>query len=308
MTDSLRAEVLPPRSKSAWLLLASPLVAGLAMLSTCERTERTTVFVPPALPQVVAPKPPPRVISSELKLVFREDDRSFMHLGSADVVDIETAKREWIGKQVYVDNDCTATITGLEVINRLAYDGEPFEGDIGVKVVGAKLDRCDGTYARSASLPKVVVPETRPDDAELVKKAKRLLVRSAAADETARVWREDYQSTENWTAHAQYDIRTLRHPLTNETWISIHAWNEAGCGDAGVNIWGLFRVDGDGSVTATQLRDLGDMTKISHVIDIEGDGELELIGTPWLGLDVLVTRASGLELERVPLPYSGCPC
>jgi hypothetical protein len=308
MTDSLRAEVLPPRAKSVWLLLASPLVASLALLSTCDRTERMTVFVPPALPKIATPAPPPRVISSELKLVFRDSDRSYVHLGSADVVDMATAKREWLGKQVYVDNDCTATITGFKVINRLAYDGEPIEEDAGVKVVGAELDRCDGTYARSASLPKVVVPETRPDDAELVKKAKRLLVRSAAADETARVWLEDYQSQEDWKTQAQYDIRTLRHPLTNQMWISMHAWNETGCGDAGVNIWGLFRVEADGSVTATQLRDLGDMTKISHVIDIEGDGELELIGTPWLGLDVLVTRATGLELERLPLPYTGCPC
>jgi hypothetical protein len=277
------------------------------MLSTCERTEKTTVFVPPALPQIVAPKPPPRVISSELKLVFREGDFSYLYIGLAENVAMEQARREWIGKEVYVDNDCTAKVIGLQVVERsVGPDDE--EQASPVEVVGALLDRCDGTYARSTSLPMVVVPETLPDDAELVDRAQRELVRSAAAEKTQRSWVEEYQSTESWKARALYDIRTLRHPLTNQTWISIHAWNERGCGEGEVNIWGLFRVEADGSLTTKQLRDLGVMTKIDQIIDIEGDGEMELIGSPWIDQDVVLTRASGETLDVLPLPFIGCPC
>jgi hypothetical protein len=298
MTDSLRAEVVPPRRKSGWLFLLVPLMAQLAVMATCRRTERTTVFVPPVLPtRADAPK---RAISSELFLVFRDNDQTYMK------VDHENQVR--IGEKVYVDNDCIATVTGLETVYRLASDAEEYDKTTGAEVLAAKLDRCDGTYARSADLPMVVVPETRPDDAELVKKAKRALLQSDAAADVERVWREEYPSLDDWKTQAMYDIRTLHHPLTGQTWISIHAWNEAGCGEASINIWGLFRVEQDGSITIKQMRDLGDMRKIDQIIDIDGDGTLELIGTPWLGLDVILTRATGDELERLPLPYDGCPC
>ncbi|HUS27357.1 MAG TPA: hypothetical protein VMZ53_02580 [Kofleriaceae bacterium] len=339
MTDSLRAEVVPPRRKSTWLLLVG-LTAPLAALSMCERTEKMTVFTPPTLPKVkavVQPAPEPaRVISSELKLVFRAGDHSYVKLsstealprGKAKIVKDERAVHalwaadasalpSWVGTKVFVDNDCTATITRLHYVSRMSIENleytEPGRtvsdamAERGVFIAG-ELDGCDGTYARSAALPKVVVPETRPDDAELVKKAKRELLRSPAAKETERVWVEDYQSTETWTSQAQYDIRTFRHPLTAQTWISIHAWNGSGCGDPSVNIWGLFRVDADGTLFTAQIRDLGDMAKIHQIIDIEGDGGFELIGEPWMPLDTVVTDSHGDVLETLELPYDGCPC
>lgn len=39
-----------------------------------------------------------------------------------------------------------------------------------------------------------------------------------------------------------------------------------------------------------QLRDLGALETITSFIDIEGDGSLELLGTPWLALDQVITR------------------
>jgi hypothetical protein len=340
MTDSLRAEVVPPRRKSAWLLLVAPMVP-LAALSMCERTERMTVFTPPTLPTVepeVQPVPPepPRVISSELKLVFHAGTHSYVKLsatenvptGNATIVKDESAVHafwplasdalpSWVGKQVFVDNDCTATITSLHYVSRMSIENLEWleEGQSVSKAmaeravfIAGELDGCDGTYARSASLPKVVVPETLPDNAELVKKAKRELLHSPAAAATEREWVEDYQSTEDWKAAAMYDIRTFRHPLTKQTWMSIHAWNESGCGDPGVNIWGLFRVDAEGSLMTIQIRDLGTMTKIHQIIDIEGDGGFELIGQPWMPSDTIVTESHGDVLETLELPYDGCPC
>jgi len=304
MSDSLRAEVVPPRRKSAWLLLLAPLTAQLAVMSMCERTETRTAFVPPAMPPVpevtvVPPPPPARVISSELHLVFHENDKTYMQ--------IHAEQDARIGDKFYVDNDCVASVTGYETVHRVAHDFEEVTKEDGVDVLSAVLDRCDGTYARSVSLPMVVVPERRPDDAALIKKAKSMLIRSPAADETRRSWEEEYQSEDDWKAHALYDIRTLYHPITKQTWISIHAYNETGCGEAPINIWGLFRLD-PGAIQMIELRDLGQMTKIDQIIDIEGDGTLELIGRPWLGLDVMVTRTGGDVLELLPLPYEGCPC
>jgi hypothetical protein len=297
MSDSLRAEVVPPRRKTTWLLLLAPLVAQLAVMSTCEQTETKTVFVPPPLPTV---KPPPaRVISSELHLVFRDTDTTYMQ--------IEKESDARIGDKFYVDNDCIASVVGYETVMRAASDWDKISNEERVPVLSAVLDRCDGTYARSATLPMVVVPERRPDDAALVKIAKRMLFSSPAAAETARSWRDDYDNNDDWKTQALYDIRTLYHPLTKQTWISVHAYNETGCGEAPINIWGLFRVD-DGALQMVEMRDLGEMTKIDQIIDIEGDGTLELIGRPWLGLDVMVTRASGEQLELLPLPYVGCPC
>jgi hypothetical protein len=231
--------------------------------------------------------------------VFHENDHTYMQ--------IQDEQQVRVGQKVFVDNDCVATITGFETVRRVAGDIETIGKDAGTDVLTAVLDRCDGTYARSAELPMVVVPERRPDDAALIKKAKSMLVRSPAADETQRSWREDYDSNDDWKEHALYDIRTLYHPITKQTWISIHAYNETGCGEAPINIWGLFRVD-PGALQMIELRDLGQMTKIEQIIDIEGDGTLELIGRPWLGLDVMVTRTGGDVLDLLPLPYEGCPC
>jgi hypothetical protein len=81
-----------------------------------------------------------------------------------------------------------------------------------------------------------------------------------------------------------------------------------GCGDAAVNVWGLYRVEHDGSLTAVQLHKLDDLWSISKLIDVDNDGEPELIGSDWLGLDTIVIRGSGDELERLSLAFFGCPC
>jgi hypothetical protein len=35
---------------------------------------------------------------------------------------------------------------------------------------------------------------------------------------------------------------------------------------------------------------------------------MELIGSPWIDQDVVLTRASGETLDVLPLPFIGCPC
>ncbi len=112
-----------------------------------------------------------------------------------------------------------------------------------------------------------------------------------------------------WDAeNAQLTTKIVKHPTTGVTWVSIHGHMDHGCGDPSANVWGLFRVEADGSLASVQLRKLDDLESIDQLIDIDGDGELELIGKPWLGLDTVVMRASGEELARLTLPLFGCPC
>jgi len=323
--------------------------AGIVIATLPTPEARVAVFVPPVVPRIVevpaAPPPPPpkRLLSSELQLVFRVDGASYVQLGDATAIShgklqlidkdgvensiasveadaVPAPERAWLGRKVYVDNDCVATVTGFAVVARVTgdvgYSGTEHDRrwtttnvmKEGSPILAAKLDRCDGTYARSASLPQVVVLQKMADDAELIAKAKKSLLASTAATETVSEWLRDFEDEPDWKRDAQYDIRTLRHPITGETWISIHAFNDHGCGTPEINVWGLFRVREDGTLSASQLRNLGDMVRIDQIIDIEGDGELELIGHPWLGLDVTVTRASGEVEQNLPLPFFGCPC
>jgi hypothetical protein len=322
----------------AEVAVPSLVVASLALAATSlvgrDKSECMTTFVPPTLPTIVRVEvpvaPPPvvkRVESSELALVFSVGKQSFVKLGSADGVKHGKAKHvkvdgmdaaiakvtgehPWLGREVMVDGICKAKVTELAIVARLEGYDEAYTTkqnlEEGAPVLAGKLDGCAGKYARPAALPAVVIPASIDDDA-LAAKAKALVLASRPAEETAHEWLTDY-GKDNWQAEAQWDIRVFEHPLTGQTWVSAHAYNEWGCGDPAVNIWGLFRVSGDGKLTATQLRDLGDMVRIDQLIDVEGDGEFEVLGRPWLGTEQLLTHESGEAIDDVPLAFVGCAC
>lgn len=317
------------------LVLAS---IGLAAVSLVPREKPAcvTTFAPPKLPTIIRVEvpvaPPPvakRIESSELALVFAVGKQTFVKLGSAEGIKHGRAKHVKvdgmdaaiakvtseqlpgaIGREVIVDGTCHAKVTELAVVARLEGYEESYTAaqvmDEGSPVLAGKLDGCTGSYARPAALPAVVVPEPI-ENAALAAKAKALVLASHPAEETAHEWMTDYEKSD-WPSEAQWDIRVFKHPLTGQTWVSAHAYNEWGCGEPEVNVWGLFRVSADGKLTATQLRNLGDMTRIHQIIDVEGDGEFELLGQPWLGTEQLLTHASGEAIDDVPLSFVGCPC
>ena len=322
------AEVAVPSLVVASLALAATSLAGR------DKSECMTTFVPPTLPTIVRVEvpvaPPPvakRVESSELTLVFSVGKQSFVKLGSADGIKHGKAKHvkvdsmdaaiasvklehPWLGREVIVDGTCKAKVTELAIVARLdGWDDHYTAKQVmeeGAPVLAGKLDGCAGKYARPAELPAVVAPDVIDNEA-LAAKAKALVLSSRAASETSNEWLRDYERSD-WQAEAQWDIRVFKHPLTGVTWVSAHAYNEWGCGDPQVNVWGLFRVSSDGKLTATQLRNLGDMVRIDQLIDVEGDGEFELLGRPWLGTEQLLTHASGEAIDDVPLAFIGCPC
>jgi hypothetical protein len=70
----------------------------------------------------------------------------------------------------------------------------------------------------------------------------------------------------------------------------------------------MYRVDANGALVAEQQRDLGELFSIRKLVDLDGDGEFEIIGAPWTMTDTIVARASGEELSRLELPFYGCGC
>jgi hypothetical protein len=253
------------------------------------------------------------------KVRLVNDDYLYAAIASVKPGDMPEAYRAWAGKRVTVDNTCETTVTGFAIVSRLTgdtgyagVDADTWTAsnvlDEGSRVLAAKLGGCTGTYARDAALPAVIVPD-QVQNAELAAAARAALIASRPARDAQLEWLEVEQTGE-WHEHelAKLDTRVVRHPTTGVTWVSVHGSMEHGCGDPEINVWGLFRVQQDGTLAAVQLRKLGDLWSIDHLIDIDNDGELELVGKPWLGLDTVVVRGSGEELERLSLAFFGCPC
>lgn len=232
---------------------------------------------------------------------------------------VPVAYQHWIGRDVIVDNTCKTQVTGFAVVSRLTGDtsyanteDDEWTADnvfeMGSTMLAAQLADCKGTFARDAALPLVAEP-VEIQDSELANKARAALIASTPSEDAQREWLE-YDQQYAWydSKEAVFSTRVVRHPGTGTTWVSVHGSVEHGCGGPEVNVWGLFRVQPDGTLAAVQLRKLGDLWSIDRLIDIDNDGELELVGKPWLGLDTVVTRASGEELERIAVPFFGCAC
>ena len=73
-----------------------------------------------------------------------------------------------------------------------------------------------------------------------------------------------------------------------------------------VNLWGLYRVEKDGTLTSFDTS-LGQIEQIDRLVDLDGDGMWEVIGTEWLGT-TLVNDAKGTTLEQLDQQFYGCPC
>jgi hypothetical protein len=233
---------------------------------------------------------------------------------------VPAAYAGWKGKKLKVDNTCEATIVGFAVVSRLvgsasyagrdAWDAEGVMEN-GQRMLAAKLDGCSGTFARTASLPDLAIL-TKQHDAVLEQAAIEAVIASAPARDTEREWREQGLAQARtlvpaWRAPGTVTAEVLRHPGTGEIFVSAHAQISGGCGEPEANVWGLFRVV-DGELVTVQLRQLGEIQTIDLLLDVDGDGEPELLGKPWLGNAELLTHASGDDIDQLGMPFHGCPC
>jgi hypothetical protein len=250
----------------------------------------------------------------KLRLVNDKDTGITAAVATVQPADVPADYREWIAKRVTVDGDCMTTVDGFAVVSRLV--GDPgYAGldernwtaktvlESGSAVLAARLDGCtQGLLARDAALSPIVTP-TEIQNPELADEARTRLIDSEEGKLAAAAW-ADAQAEGAWHEEVSFDTRVLRHPSTGETFVSVHAHFSEGCGGAHVNLWGLFRSD-DGELVTVELRELEGITSID-LFDLEDDGRFELSGADWT--DVTVKRASGAELERLDVPFFGCPC
>lgn len=245
-----------------------------------------------------------------------------VHMIVADVrdADVPAFHRAWAGRGVVVDNTCRAAVTGFAVVSRLvgdpAYAGlEKDTWDVasvkrsGTPVLAARLDGCRGTYARDAALPPVVVPEPVVDE-RLAAAARKALIASPAGAETERRWLEagPQMPEGTWVSNASFSTNIVRHPRTGAIFVAVHGHIEYGCGGPDVNVWGLYRAGANGALAPIHEKRLEQLHSIEQIIDIEGDGELELIGRPWLGLDIVIADAGGTAIDQLGMQFYGCPC
>jgi hypothetical protein len=255
------------------------------------------------------------------KLVLEHDDDGvYTAVAPVRVEDVPAAYRPWLGRHVVVDGKCTARVTGFAMLARLT--GDPgYAGidsdhwtkqtirDKGTQLLVAAIDGCSGTYARDAALPAMpaLVPVSEPD---LEAKARATLIASEVAADAQRAWHDDWEMKGNWWDASDVTIttRAMRHARTGVVWISVIAHRDHGCGDAEVDVWGLFRVARDGSLKTVSLRHSEELDTLDELLDVDGDGVPELLGKPWLGLDHVLERPDGTELSRLPLQFYGCPC
>jgi hypothetical protein len=308
MNDPLRREVLTPTTSGLARMIALSAGFGAASLvsvvvASGMRPEQNRTAATPRAP--TAP-------SSELLFVFRMGDATYVRLadleptevpphgrlrfvddpngtaaiGSVKDADAPHPYRGYIGKRLRVDGGCSATVVDLAVVSR-ADD---------TLTLAARIDGCEqGSYARDATLSEVVRP-TKIIDQNLTDVARSLVLASKPAADTQREWRAAALDG-NW-----YDQGELS--------ISVHGTSsDVDCGGPNVNIWGLFRVGPDRMLETVDIRRLETLHSIEHVIDIEGDGELELVGKSWPGLETVLVKAEGeQEIDRLTVPFFGCGC
>lgn len=251
------------------------------------------------------------------RLRMGRDD--YKQTGIAEVAarDVPAKFASWQDKRVRVDSKCDAKVTGFAVVAQLTGDPD-YAGvqawtkrtvlDNGAPVLAARLDNCTGSYARDAALSEVVVPE-RSHDAALERAARAALIASEPSRALQASWDADLQGkAPRWYADDAIKTEVLRHPRTGEVFVAAHGAVSGSCGDPSANLWGLFRVENDGTLTAVELHALDALDQIDGLIDIENDGAFELIGKRFLDEDLVIARASGEAIDSLHVPFYGCPC
>jgi hypothetical protein len=333
----LRSGLVTPIHSYTFRLIATAVTFGVAGAAAALSTPPTADM--PSLPltgsrEIVGTStviaPPPRTV----QLVFRAEGATYMKLRDADPMPahgtpvlheadeasawqtISIADTDdvpgWRGRTVTIDGTCQAKVVGFAVVARLT--GSPdYAGDFatwtadnvlatGAPVVAAKLDGCDGAIATSA------IPLVALQDDMLAKQARAKLLASPVAAEAQRTWRADKRKG-TWSADDSATFETLVvRDAAGVEYVSVTGRIDEGCGGPEIQIWGLYRKDGE-KLAVVQQRALGDVRSITALVDLDGDGALEVLGTSWLGNETILWRPTGNEeVTRVSVPFYGCPC
>jgi hypothetical protein len=293
------------------------------------------VDVPPPLPTTALPEP-----AADVAIVITVGDDSYVELDRlvdlprhaatalvqhfdaftaiAEVAakDLPGDLRAWKARKASVDGSCEARVTGFAVIGRLRGLARDAEDDLdqwtadkvleyGRPTLFARLDGCRGTIARDAASPPIAVLSDSDDPGDW---AERALDRFAIADPVIaaeRAWL-DAGNASTWymASDAHVETRVMRHPRTGVTWVLVHAYLANDCGQLGGNALGLYRVEGGKLVT--ELERSGGLPRIEQVVDLDGDGKLELVGSSEDAISI--ERADGADVRSLDITTYGCGC
>ena len=248
---------------------------------------------------------------------LREVDYAFASIAPIALEDVPAVFRGWEGKAVLVDGTCTATVQGFDVVARLT--GDPGYADTrdehwtaasvmanGMPVIAARLDGCaDGTLAVDAARRALVMLAPTPSPA-LEARAKELLLASSDAKAAQHEWADTLDGTWHDNELVTWAMKTVQHPQTRAQYVSVHATVAEGCGGPNINVWHLYRVEGDTLVRVPAS--LEQLSTIDGFVDIEGDGELEVLGHTWTRDDTRLIRADGELVDHAAQPFYGCAC
>jgi hypothetical protein len=241
----------------------------------------------------------------------------------ASVRELTPELRAWRGQRIDVDG-CIDTLHEFAVVHQV--NGDPTYSDDGdsrkwtshaidehgVAYVVAKLDHCTGTLGRAVSAPPLVtfvaVDKHDQDDDPLASKASELLMASATAMHV-----EAEFLAEAGNLPADYDKALTLDTIegidmrTRTKWIAVHANAGFACGGPNINFWGLYRAVGDHLVTIKEAK-LETIANIQSMIDLDGDGVPELVGSGWISPTSAVFDIDEQTLLSYDVPFFGCPC
>ena len=237
----------------------------------------------------------------------------------------------WDGREVRVGDGCTARVTGFALLSPMLgtveylplETWEPSEADIitalldiGETVIAAELHGCDEqvaaavgapVIARDASLFAMVEPE-RLDRPALAQRARAHLI----ASDTSKAAQRDYAGVRDdaqpwWQLPmAEIEVEVLRHPTTEDVWVSVQASADEGCGFAAINLWGLYEVRGD-ELEPIAIHELELGARLQRAVDLDGDGELSWIASRLFGSSAIY-GADGATRTEIDVPFFGCAC
>ncbi|CAN5393168.1 hypothetical protein BH11MYX1_BH11MYX1_05560 [soil metagenome] len=244
--------------------------------------------------------------------------------------DLTPEMRAWRDVRVTVDGTCTDRLHDFALIAQLSGNPEyveaPDEAPLdhmgqrlwtakqvqaeGQTYVVAKLAHCTGTYARAASAPPTVAFSSVEHGPHLAQAEQRTLRSDLAAHVKATFFEQSGDVKDvpaAWAEAAQVHSIEVTDPRTGTNWVSVHVHADFACGGPDLNFYDLYRVDGDQLVTVSEIK-TDNLASIDALVDLDGDGVPELLGSGWLEPTRAFYSSEMETLVSYELPFFGCPC
>jgi len=256
---------------------------------------------------------------------------------ATDAAALPTGLKEWIGKKVVTDTGCEATIDRVDLVMRYqphfgvvqGWNGmgdmgnttpmsdseiaaDAWKGGAGL-VAAAHLSGCkDGIRAREAGAAKPTVFNAS-EPAPALRDAAVAELRALAGWKALAREAKDSEppvTTASWDEWegARPEVRAWQDDASGRMFVQVRAAAGSGCGQFGGSFGAVFEVkDAATKPTFVLLTDpQGGPTKaVQQVVDLDGDGEVELVLPHGL-----VQRAGAIWAETIDWtpPDFDCPC